>query len=235
MFAVIGGLAAVLSARDVGRGQVVDVAIYEAVAALMESSMADYEVAGVLRGRSGSVLAGVAPSNVYPCADGSEVVIAANADAVFARLCAAMGRPEFASDPRFAGHLARGKNMEALDELISAWSSSFEPEQLLKVLADHSVPVGRIYTAHDMLADPHYAMRDMVIRMMNRNGLNIPMPGVVPKFGGTPARIRHPGPALGANTRDVLKDLVGLDRETIDALVAAGLLGVAEATDDSQH
>src|SRR3954469_23162696 len=137
VFAVIGTLAALVSARATGVGQEVDVAIYEAVAALMESTMADYELGGVVRQRSGSVLPGVAPSNVYPTADGAEVVIAANADAVFGRLCTAMGRAELADDARFATHGARGTNMAELDDIISAWTSQFPCEDLLAILDEH--------------------------------------------------------------------------------------------------
>src|SRR5690606_23952193 len=128
--------------RETGVGQEVDVAIYEAVAALMESSMADYELAGVLRGRSGSTLPGVAPSNVYPTADGSEVIIAGNADSVFRRLCVAMGAPELADDPRFSTHGARGANMAELDELIADWTKQLTTADLLATLSEHAVPAG---------------------------------------------------------------------------------------------
>ena len=124
VFGVIGTLSALLSAREHGTGQEVDVAIYEAVAALMESTMADYELGGVVRTRSGSVLPGVAPSNVYPTRDGAEVVVAANADGVFARLCKAMDRPELGTDERFATHDARGTNQAELDELVGAWTAT---------------------------------------------------------------------------------------------------------------
>src|SRR4051794_6118058 len=124
VFAVIGTLSALVHARATGRGQEVDVAIYEAVAALMESTMADYELGGVVRTRSGSVLPGVAPSNVYPTSDGAEVVVAANADSVFVRLCDAMGQPALATDARFATHGARGANMDELDAIVAAWTST---------------------------------------------------------------------------------------------------------------
>jgi formyl-CoA transferase/succinyl-CoA--D-citramalate CoA-transferase len=227
MFGVIGALAALSEARRSGRGQEVDVAIYEAVAALMESSMADYELGGVLRGRSGSVLPGVAPSNAYPTADGTEVLIAANADTVFARLCAAMGRPELDADPRFATHIARGTNMVDLDELIAAWTVTMTSDDLLAALALHAVPAGRIYTARDMLDDPHYLARDMVLRVRSMQGWDVPMAGIVPRFGGTPGSVRRSGPALGADTEDVLRDVAGLDAHEIDELRRAGVLGEA--------
>src|SRR4051812_12019015 len=134
VFAVIGTLSALVHARATGRGQEVDVAIYEAVAALMESTMADYELVGVVRTRSGSVLPGVAPSNVYPTSDGAEVVVAANADSVFARLCDAIDRPGLAEDSRFATHRARGENMEELDAIVSAWTASAPCDAVLATL-----------------------------------------------------------------------------------------------------
>src|SRR5262249_8983295 len=155
------------------------VAIYEAVAALMESTLADYEVGGVLRTRSGSVLPGVAPSNVYRCADGVDLVIAANADAVFRRLCTAMGRDDLATDPRFSHHEARGANAEILDAEIEAWTSRYPSAQVLTMLARDGVPAGKIYTAADMLADEHYAAREMVLRPERGEGDAPPMVGVV--------------------------------------------------------
>src|SRR5215510_9211864 len=136
VFGVIGTLSALLSARSTGEGQEVDVAIYEAVAALMESTMADFELGGVLRTRTGSVLAGVAPSNVYPTGDGSSVILAANADAVYRRLCTAMDRPDLTTDDRFATHAARGANMAALDAEITTWTSAYAAKDLLAQLAD---------------------------------------------------------------------------------------------------
>src|SRR4051794_40678699 len=147
VFGVVGALSALFAARETGTGQEVDVAIYEAVAALMESTMADYELGGVVRTRSGSVLPGVAPSNVYPTADGADVVIAANADGVFARLCKAMGQTELVDDSRFATHHGRGANMAELDEMIGAWTFGYRCDDLLTVLDEHGVPAGRIFTA----------------------------------------------------------------------------------------
>ncbi|WP_116998352.1 CaiB/BaiF CoA transferase family protein [Desertimonas flava] len=226
MFGVIGALAALTSARATGKGQVVDVAIYEAVAALMESSMADLELGGVLRGRSGSVLPGVAPSNVYPAADGSEILIAGNADSVFSRLCSAMGRRELAIDERYATHSARGERMEELDALIADWTSQHSGDELLAILEEHAVPAGRIYTAADMLTDPHYLAREMVLRATSHQGWNVPMTGIVPKFSATPGAVRHPGPRLGQHTEAVLRDVAGIGATEIADLVAAQLIAV---------
>ncbi|MDX6417891.1 MAG: succinyl-CoA---D-citramalate CoA-transferase [Trebonia sp.] len=224
MFAVIGALAAFAARQASGRGQEVDVAIYEAVAALMESTMADYERGGVLRTRTGSILPGVAPSNVYTCADGADILIAANADAVFRRLSQAMGRKELASDPRFSGHASRGENALELDTQIQAWCRGRESAALLRILADNGVPAGKIYTAPDVISDAHYLARDMVLRPDGPDGPLGPMTGVVPKFAGTPGQVRSVGPELGQDTRAVLKDLVGLNDQQISDLLKRGLV-----------
>lgn len=228
MFGVVGALAALTSARATGRGQEVDVAIYEAVAALMESTMADFEVGGVTRTRSGSVLPGVAPSNAYGTADGGEVIIAGNADSVFARLCTAMDRPDLAVDVRFATHSARGLNMAELDELIDTWTRRYPTAALLQLLEDHGVPAGQIFSAKEMLSDPQYAARGMVQRLMNRSGIEIPMTGIVPRFESTPGAIRHGGPQLGEHTGAVLGDLLGLGDADIAQLHDAGIVASAE-------
>jgi formyl-CoA transferase/succinyl-CoA--D-citramalate CoA-transferase len=227
VFGVIGTLAALVSARSTGVGQEVDVAIYEAVAALMESTLADYELGGVVRERSGSVLPGVAPSNVYPTADGAEVVVAANADNVFARLCKAMEQPHLADDARFTTHGARGTNMAELDELIGAWTGTLPCDELLGILDEHGVPAGRIFSAPDMLRDPQYLAREMVQRVTAAQGWDVPMTGIVPRFTGTPGAIRHPGPLLGEHTDEVLGELLGLDHAALAELRASGITGEA--------
>jgi formyl-CoA transferase len=200
MFAVIGTLAALHERARSGLGQEVDVAIYEAVAALMESSMVDYDVAGVLRQRSGGTLPGVAPANAYPTRDGSEVLIAGNADTVFARLCDAMGRADLARDDRYSTHAARGANECELDTLVADWTRTLDADELLALLRDFSVPAGRVYTAADMLTDEHYLARDMIERHVSRTGIDTPMLGVVPKFSRTPGSISDVGPDLGEHT-----------------------------------
>ncbi len=223
LFAVVGTLSAVVARQRTGLGQEVDVAIYEAVAALMESSMVDYERAGVLRQRSGGVLPGVAPSNAYTAADGTQIVLAANADGVFRRLCEAMERPELASDPRYATHVARGQNMAALDALIDEWFGSRSADELIDLLARAGVPAGRIFTAADMLTDLHYAARDMVVRLGDDS--SGPMPGVVPKFSRTPASIDTAGPPLGAHTYEILRELVDATADDWTSWLDSGLVG----------
>ncbi|MGD0394027.1 MAG: CoA transferase [Acidimicrobiales bacterium] len=224
LFAVVGTLAAVTERSRSGSGQEVDVAIYEAVAALMESTLADFEVGGVTRTRTGSVLPGVAPSNAYRTAEGSDVLIAANADSVFARLGSAMGRPELATDPRFVDHQSRGRNMVELDALIATWAGGLGADALLALLSEHGVPAGRVYTPADMVADPHFRAREMVVRAASRAGYDVPMPGVVPRFSRTPGRIDDVGPALGEHTRQVLAELAGVDDIEWSALASAGIV-----------
>lgn len=224
MFAVIGTLAAVNERHASGRGQEVDVAIYEAVAALMESTMADHAIAGVTRGRTGSVLPGVSPSNVYPTSDGAEVLIAANADTVFRRLCDAMGRPDLADDPRFAEHAPRGANMAEIDGMIADWTRTLAADELLAAMEEHGVPAGRIYTAADMLADPQYAARDMVVELVNRFGTAVPATGIVPKFSRTHPGAPLPGPLLGGDTRQVLTTLAGVGDDEWAKLAANGVV-----------
>jgi crotonobetainyl-CoA:carnitine CoA-transferase CaiB-like acyl-CoA transferase len=224
LFAVVGALAALNEAHATGHGQEVDVAIYEAVLALMESSMADLELGGIRRERTGSILRGVAPSNVYPTADGTDLVIAANADSIFVRLCAVMGRPDLTSDPRFQTHIARGSHAKELDALISEWTKTKPADELLAALESDGVPAGLIFTADDMLQDVHYAVREMVVRRPSFQGWDVPMQGVVPKFSRTPGRIREAGPRLGADTKEVLCELGGLGLEEYETLSAAGVI-----------
>jgi formyl-CoA transferase/succinyl-CoA--D-citramalate CoA-transferase len=224
LFAVIGTTAALHERNSSGQGQAVDVAIYEAVLALMESALADFELGGVLRGRSGSVLPGVAPSNVYPCSDGVDVVVAANADAIFKRLAAAMDHPELADDPNFATHQARGHHAVELDALIAAWTRQHTSAELIDVLRRHKVPVGPINTARQMLADEHFSFREMIVRTTTVDGWQVPMNGVVPKFSRTPGAVVRPGPQLGEHTREILTALAGTDPARLAELKTRGVI-----------
>jgi crotonobetainyl-CoA:carnitine CoA-transferase CaiB-like acyl-CoA transferase len=224
LFAVIGALAAVVERQASGHGQEVDIAIYEAVLALMESLLADYAVAGVERMRSGPVLPGVAPSNVYPTADGKDVVIAANADTVFQRLVSVMGAPELATDDAFATHAARGSNATKLDELISRWTEQRTSAELLDLLSRGGVPAGLINTAATMLQDEHFAAREMILWHENDAFGRFPMNGIVPKFSRTEGRVDTLGPALGVHTDEVLEALAGIDQAGIAQLRADGVL-----------
>ena len=208
MHAVMGSLAALQERHSSGKGQEVDVAIYEAVASLMESTMADFTVGGITRQRSGGTLPGVAPANAYPTGDGSEILIAGNADGVFRRLCQAMGRPELADDERYVDHGSRGANATELDGLVADWTRTGTADDLLARLAHHGVPAGRVYTAPDMVADEHYAARDMVLHRTARAGFDLPMTGIVPRFSRTPGSVRDVGPSLGEHDAEVRAELI---------------------------
>jgi crotonobetainyl-CoA:carnitine CoA-transferase CaiB-like acyl-CoA transferase len=223
LFSVIGAVSAVHERSRSGRGQEVDVAIYEAVFALMESLLADYVMGGVLRQRSGSVLPGVAPSNVYPTADGEDVVLAANADTVFQRLVALMGRPELATDSDYATHQSRGANSGTLDELIASWTSQYKSAELLTKLSEGGVPAGLINTAATILRDEHFLAREMIV-WRQAGEWNVPMNGVVPKFSRTPGSIREIGPELGAHTDAVLTALAGVDADELARLHEDGVV-----------
>jgi crotonobetainyl-CoA:carnitine CoA-transferase CaiB-like acyl-CoA transferase len=207
MFAVIGTLAALRERDRSGLGQEVDVALYEAVFALMESTLADHEIAGFTRTRTGSTLPGIAPSNAYPTADGKDLIIAANADTLFRRLASVMGMPWLADDPRFADHQSRGAHMAELDSVVSEWTSKLPVADLEARLDEAGVPRGRVFDAADMLADDQYAARSMVVRVPV-DGLQqeLPMPGIVPRMSRTPGTVRHPGPRLGEHTDAVLAE-----------------------------
>ena len=222
LFAVVGTLAALNERHHSGRGQEVDVAIYEAVLALMESTVADFELGGVVRGRSGGFLPGVAPSNAYRSADGRDVVIAANADAVFARLVVAMNRPDLAEP--YAGHAARAANQIELDAEVGAWTATLTAEEVLMRLEQHSIPSGLINTAPDLAADSHIAAREMILRLAAGFEHAVPMTGIVPKLSRTPGGVRSVGPELGEHTDTALRALLGLDDHALGALRAASVI-----------
>ena len=224
LFAVIGTLTALHERTRSGKGQEVDVAIAEAVFALMESTVADFELGGVTRTRNGGVLKGVAPSNAYPTSDGRDVVIAANADAVFARLCTAMHQPDLAKDTRFAQHEARGARQDELDDEIARWSAQHSADELLAILEQHSVPCGLIHAAPDLATDPQLAARDMVLRLAAGFDRPVPMAGVVPKLSRTPGSVRAVGPELGEHTDIVLRELAGFTDAELQALRAAAVI-----------
>lgn len=225
LFAVIGTLAALHERSRSGKGQEVDVAIYEAVLALMESTVADHEIGGTIRGRTGGILPGVAPSNAYSCSDGKDVVIAANADPIFVRLCSAMERPDLADDARYRDFAARAANQSRLDDEIAAWTSTMPHDAVVARLKDHAVPVGVINTAADLAVDAHIAAREMILRLA-APGFDrpVPMHGVVPKLSRTPGAVRHVGRELGADTTHVLRVLAGRTDEDIASLRSAGVI-----------
>jgi formyl-CoA transferase len=217
-YAALGALLALHARARTGRGQVVDSAIYEAVLAMMESLVTEYQVAGYTRERTGAILPNVAPSNVYPTADGQLVLVAANQDTVFRRLAAVMARPELADDPRYASHSARGEHQVELDGLIAGWTATLDADRLLQALEEAGVPAGRIYRAADMLADPHYQARQAIVRLADPELGEIAMQNVAPRLSATPGRVAWPGPALGQHNREVYQGLLGLSDEEVERL-----------------
>ena len=223
-FAAFGALAALRHRDRTGEGQVVDAAIYESVLAVMEGLIGEYAVEGRTRERTGSFLPDIAPSNVYRAADGL-LIIAANQDTVWSRLAEAMGAPELASDPRYASHVARGRNQAELDARIEAWTRTHTVEALETLLLAHSVPHGRLYTARDMLADPHFAAREAIVEVASERFGTLPMQAVAPRLSRTPGRIRWSGPErLGAHTEEVLTELLDLTPEQVARLRSSGIV-----------
>jgi formyl-CoA transferase len=210
---VIGALLALRS----GKGQVVDVALYESVFNVTESLLPEFDAQGVVRERSGSTLPGIAPSNLYPCSDGSYVLIAGNADSLYRRLMTAIGREDLRDDPALARNDGRAAQMARIDEAIAAWTSARRQEEVLKAMEEAQVPAGRIYTAADIAADPHYAARGMIQQVLAGDGEPLRVPGIVPKLSETPGAIRSPAPKLGEHTEEVLKGL-GFSAMEIDSL-----------------
>ena len=221
--AVMGVLMALHHRERTGRGQVIDAAIYESVLAMMENMVTEYDLTGYVRERSGAVLPGIAPSNVYPTSDGM-ILIGGNGDTVFARLCEAMGEAGLKDDPRYATHAARGVNQTELDERIAAWSKTFTSADLLALLERHGVPFGRVYTAPDMLEDPQFVAREAIVTVDHPVFGPVRMQNAFPKLSDTPGEVRWPGPALGEHTEAVLGARLGLDPAKLAALKSAGVI-----------
>jgi succinyl-CoA--D-citramalate CoA-transferase len=207
-----------------GEGQVVDVGIYEAVLALMESTIPEYALAGHIRGRTGAILPFVAPSNTYPTSDDDYVVIGANADTVFARFAEATGHPEWAEDERYATHNARGENQEELDGMISGWTKERTVNEVLEILKEAGVPAGKVFTAKDMVEDPHYAARENVVTVEDPEMGPFPMQNVVPRLSGTPGKVRWTGPDLGQHNDEVYGEILRLSEEEREALRERGVI-----------
>lgn len=223
-FACVGALAALHDRERTGRGQIVDSAIYEAVLAVMESTIPEYTEAGEIRERSGAILPKTAPSSIYPTRDGETIVMGANQDSVFARLAEAMGEPALAHDPKYVDHFARGEHQTELDEMIARWTATIDATPLLETLERHGVPAGRIYRTPEMLADPQFRARDSIVDVEHPIFKNLKMQNVFPRMSRTQGEIRWPGPGLGAHNTEVYGDVLGLSAEELTALVDDGVV-----------
>ncbi|BBX21846.1 CoA transferase [Mycolicibacter terrae] len=226
MFAAQGALAALYRRTVTGQGQVVDVALTESCLAIQESTIPDYDVGGVVRGPSGTRLDGIAPSNIYQACDGSWVVIAANQDSVFARLCQAMGSPGLATDPRFADHVARGRNQDELDAIIGAWAAQRKPDDIITTLSDAGVISGPINTVAEVVNDPQLQARGMLIEHWDEGAERTVLgPGIIPVLSDSPGRIRNAGPARpGQHNDEVYAGLLGKTEAELDDLRDEGVL-----------
>lgn len=223
-FACTGALAALHSRERSGRGQVVDMALYEAVLQVMESLLPEYDVSGEIRERSGSILPGIAPSNVYPCSDG-EFMIGANKDALFERLAEAMGQAALATDMRFATHVARGEHQVELDKIIADWTRGMTVESVDKAMQAASIPAGGVYRAPEMLADPHFLARNAITKVDTERFGTVAMQGCFPKLSDTPSSIRSAARAeVGSDNDAVYGTRLGLTVAEMAVLRADGII-----------
>jgi formyl-CoA transferase len=224
LYGVIGALLAMHHVKvNRGQGQFIDVALYEAVFGVMESLIPEFVAFGHVRERTGASLPGISPSNTYPCKDGRYVIIAGNSDSIFKRLMTAIGRADLANDPALARNDGRVRQNDMLDEAITAWTSQHGLEEVLATLEKAEVPNGRIYTAADIHADPHYKARAMIEKHALPDGAPIEIPGVVPKLSETPGGTRWLGPALGQHTEEVLAS-IGIRGGAVDELRRDGVI-----------
>jgi formyl-CoA transferase len=222
---VIGILLALQHRHATGEGQVIDVALYEAVFNCMESLLPEYSAFGAVRGPAGSALPGIAPSNAYLCSDGGYALIAGNGDSIFRRLMALIGRPDLAQDPALADNAGRVARVAELDEVIGAWTSNKTVDEVLSDLDAASVPAGRIYTVEDIARDPHYQSRGMLDTVHMDDGTKLMVPGVIPKLSRSPGARARNAPRLGQDTEQVLRD-IGLEDEQIRQLIERGIVEV---------
>ena len=221
---VIGILMALHEKQRSGLGQVIDVALYEAVFNCMESLLPEYSAFGAVRGPAGSALPGIAPSNAYLCKDGKCALIAGNGDSIFKRLMMAIGRDDLAVDPTLTDNAGRVKRVEEIDAAIGAWTSKLNVAEVLAVLDQAAVPAGRIYTVEDIAADPHYLARGMLAEVSMSDGSILKVPGMVPKLSRTPGQHRRNAPSLGQDTNAVLLDL-GITEDQISEMKKRGIVG----------
>ncbi|RDB42998.1 CoA transferase [Halomonas sp. DQ26W] len=223
LYAVIGTLLALQERARSGQGQVIDVALYESVFAMMESLLPEYDASGEIREPSGSALPGITPSNAYRCRGGDYVLIAGNGDSIFKRLMGVIGRDDLAQEPALAHNDGRSRQAEHIDGAIEAWTQARSRDEIIESLEAARVPVGYPYTAADIASDPHYLAREMIQTFVRPNGKPLKVPGVLPRLSATPGRLGNGGPSLGQHTDEVLDEL-GIDDETRAKLRQAGII-----------
>ncbi len=226
LYAVIGTIMAV-RARDNDpekKGQLIDVALYEAVFSLLEGILPEYDLTGLIRERTGSTLPGIAPSNTYECADGKYLVIGANGDSIFQRLMKTMGREDLANDPKLANNQGRADNVEFIDKTIEEWTKQRPLKEVQKLLDDASVPVGPIYSIKDIVKDEQFKSRKMLEPIELPTGETVLAPGVVPKLSETPGNLKWIGPTLGEHNDEIFKDLINMDANEIAKLKQSGVI-----------
>ena len=222
--AALGIMMALFQRQRGGSGQTVDVALYEAVFNLLEAVIPEYDGAGQVRGPSGSTVTGIVPTNTYRCADDKFVIIGGNGDSIFKRLMTAAGRPDMADDSRLASNAGRVTHEAEIDAALESWCASLPSSDVLARLDDARVPAGPIYSAADMVADPHFQARGL-FEQVEINGKPLKIPAILPKLGDTPGSTRWPGPEVGAHNEEVLRQQLGLDEATYASLKAAGVIG----------
>ena len=223
-YGCMGVLAALHHRSVTGHGQVIDAALYESVLQVMEGLVPEYDHSGFIRERSGSILPGIAPSNVYICKDG-EYMIGANKDSLWQRLAEAMGMPDLGTDPRFATHLARGHNQFELDDIINAWAATLTVDEVDALMIAYSIPAGRVYRAPEMLEDPHFQAREAIIEVETERYGKLKMQGAFPKMSATPSSVRSPAPSIvGQHNAEIYGGLLGMDIAELDRLKAAGAI-----------
>ena len=221
---VIGVLLALRNRETLqGSGQVIDVALHESVFNMMESMVAEYSVFNEVRQPAGSSLPGITPSNAYRCADGKYALIAGNGDSIFKRLMSLIGRDDIGQDPRFAHNDGRSAHAEFIDGVIGEWASQYPLDYVLEALSKERVPAGRIYDVQNIVEDPHFKARDMLLESQLEDGTPVILPGILPKLSKTPGGVDRAAPTLGQDTEKVLKEL-GIQQEQLDVWKASGII-----------
>lgn len=231
LYAAFGAMMALVERNRTGRGQVIDLALYEGAFSFMEPHIPAYQQLGLVAQRAGPRLPGNTPNSLYPTRDGRYVVIAAASDPVYARLVAAIGKPELAKDPRFSTGVARVENEDACDAEIAEWTSRHDIADIEEAMLKAKVPASRIFTVEDIFNDPHYRARGMLVEADDPHLGKVTMTGIVPKLSETPGAVWRAGPALGEDTYEILKDELKLSEAEIARLEADGIVTAAPATE----